>query len=1171
MLPLDPLTLPLRGRMLLEASAGTGKTYTLALLFLRLLLERELSIDQILVVTFTTAATEELRGRVRLRIREALDVLQGEQSDDETLNALIARTRKKDPAKTTILLEDALTRMDEAAIFTIHGFCRHMLQEHAFESGAPFAMEFLENEQALQAEVMEDFWRQHFYDGPPGEAAWAASLWATPQGLYDALGGHLSRPTVQCVPKINDDDVAQMHKHLRPLFEDIRALWQTQSDTITVLLRENKRLSRNNRTGYGPKRLAEAVAAMDEFTLAESMPWLLPKELSLFTKSDIDNSLLKNKQEPPRHRFFELVDEFFHQHREMTRCREISVLLAARQYLYTEMNRRKQEQARLYFDDLLLRMDAALQGSRSEYFAAGINKRFPAILVDEFQDTDPLQYRIFSRIHGADRRSALFLIGDPKQAIYGFRGADIFTYLMARQATQASHRFTMTTNYRSTSRMVTAVNQLFDRDTPFPPTGDAMKFIPVQPAGLADAEPLLIDDEPIAPLTCLLLPEQSSGKTLAKDKAADQAARFCALEISALLGGKATIATKTMENRPIGGGDIGILVRTHREAEIIRNALRRQHIASVYYSKSTVFQTPEAGQMVTLLTALLNPADPILARTLLATDLFGYTADRLEGLRHEEQRWEEIMATLNRYQHISQQQGFLPMFHSLLTEQHNVRRLLAAPEGERMLTNFLHLAELLQDASHNQPGVEGLHRWLADNIRRPDKQQMDSSQLRLESDENLIKIVTIHKAKGLEYPLVFLPFLWSTRSCNQKKPFSFHHPDRPEQLCIDLGSGNAEHLRLAKQERMTANLRLLYVAVTRARYGCFFCWGRISNMHKTALCTLLHGEGMPDQETILCDLAQLNSRQAPLVIKHYPEKPTRPTECVRTPDIKLATAHFTGSIDTSWQITSYSGLSAGHDPRPERPDYDRQDDPQVQQPENSVFGFPKGPAAGTCLHAILEQIDFTNPAGHGPIIAEQLARAGFESRWQELVGAWMGAILATRLEPDFSLNQLETRNRINEMAFSFPLEKMRLSRFNQVLSGGGIAPLPEHRNTLHGLMVGFIDLVFRQNGRYSIIDYKSNYLGGSANHYGPENLQAAMDEHRYDLQYLIYTLALHRFLGSRIINYDYDTHFGGIYYLFLRGIDPQYPEGTGIFAARPPLTLITRLDSCCRGRRDGDD
>ncbi len=1169
MLPLDPLTLPLRGQMLLEASAGTGKTYTLALLFLRLLLERELSIDQILVVTFTVAATEELRGRVRLRIREALDVLQGKPSGDATLDALITRTRKKDPARTAILLDDALTRMDEAAIFTIHGFCRHMLQEHAFESSAPFAMEFLENEQALQAEVMEDFWRRRFYDTSPGEAAWAASLWTTPQGLYDVLGGHLNRPTVQCVPKIHDDDVEQMRKRLHPLFEDIRGGWQQQGDKIAALLRENRRLSRNNTTGYGHKRLAAAVAAMDEFTMAESMPWLLPEEISLFTKSAIDNSLLKNKHEPPRHRFFELVDEFFPQHREMTHCRKISVLLAARHYLHAEMNRRKLEQARLYFDDLLLRMDAALHGPRSNDFAAGINKRFPAILVDEFQDTDPLQYRIFSRIHGADRSSALFLIGDPKQAIYGFRGADIFTYLMARQATPPGHRFTMTTNYRSTSRMVTAVNQLFGRYSPLPPAGDAMKFIPVQPSGLADTEPMIVGDRPIAPLTCLLLPEQNSGKPLAKDKAAEQAARFCALEISALLGGKATITTTKTGNRPVSGGDIGILVRTHREAEIIRNALRGQRIASVYYSKSTVFQTSEAGQMLTLLTALLNPADPATARTLLATDLFGYTAERLEELRREEQRWEEIMATLNRYQHSWQQQGFLPMFHTLLSEQRCVQRLLAAVEGERMLTNFLHLAELLQEASRSQPGVEGLYHWLADNIRQPDRQQTDSSQLRLESDENLVKIVTIHKAKGLEYPLVFLPFLWSTRPCDPEKPFSFHHPDRPEQLCIDLGSGNAEYLRLAEQERLAADLRLLYVAVTRARYGCFFCWGRISKMHETALCTLLHGDRIPEQETLVTDLAQLNSRQAPLVIKHYPENPAPPVTPACTPDNKLAAARFTGAIDTSWQITSYSGLSGGHDPRPERPDYDQQDEPQIQHPENSVFGFPKGPAAGTCLHAILEQIDFTDPAGHGPIIAEQLAGAGFESSWQRLVGTWMQAILATRIKPDFSLNQLAARNRINEMAFSFPLEKMRLTRFNQALASGGIAPLPENHHTLHGLMVGFIDLVFRHNGRYYIIDYKSNYLGGSMNHYRPENLRAAMDEHRYDLQYLIYTLALHRYLHSRIKDYDYDTHFGGIYYLFLRGMNPQHPEGTGIFAARPPLPLITRLDICCRG--NGND
>ena len=1169
MQPLDPLTLPLRGRILIEASAGTGKTYTLALLFVRLLLERELSVDRILVVTFTTAATEELRGRIRLRIREALDTLEGGGPDDEALQRLMAGVRKNNPAGAAILLSDALTRMDEAAIFTIHGFCRRMLQEHAFESGAPFSLEFLENEQSLRMEIMEDFWRSRFYTGAREEAVWAASLWPTPQDLYNALGGHLSRPGVRCVPVIEDAELVRLRDRLRPLFAEIRTLWQQQGDTISSLLKENKRLSRNNTTGYGDKRLAAALTAMDDFTHAESMPWLLAGPISLFSVSAMDRALKKNKHAPPEHRFFDLVDRFLALHNEMTRCRKISILLAAREYLHGELRRRKQEQARLYFDDLLLEMDAALRGAGSEKFAADISTRFPAILVDEFQDTDPLQYHIFSRIHQTNPPSALFLIGDPKQAIYGFRGADIFTYLAARQETPPENRYTMTTNYRSTGPMVAMVNRLFDRENPFLLAADAMKFTRVQAAGSADAQPLYVDNRPIAPLTCLLLPEQQSGKPLSKDEATKQAARFCAHEIVTLLTSGKRTETK-LNDRSLTGGDIGILVRTHREAETMRNALAKCNIASVYSGKSSVFQSREAEQILTLLCTLQKPDDTNLARTLLTTDLFGYDAPQLEQLHHEEQSVDEITATLHRYRQILLQQGFMPMFHTLLADAHNVGRLTALPNGERILTNFLHLAELLQEASANITGIEGLRRRLVDWIRRPDEQQEDSSQLRLESDENLVKIVTIHKSKGLEYPVVFLPFLWSTRTCSPKEPFSFHHPDRPEQLCVDLGSGNEEHFRLAERERLAADLRLLYVALTRARHSCFFCWGVINKMEETALCRLLHGGKIPDRAGLTTDLDQLRDHTAGLVVKQPTENQAPVLKSNRLPETALAAARFTGSIDTSRRITSYSGMTAGHDSGPERPDYDDRGGPLPRPAGFTAFGFPKGPAAGTCLHAIFERISFTDPADHQAIAGEQLARAGFEQQWRDVVAEWIGDVLAAELENGFSLNMLEDKQRINEMAFTFPLEKMRFVRFNRALAAFDIAPLPEQHSELQGLMIGFIDLIFRWNHRYYIADYKSNYLGDCPEQYGAKELEAAMLEHRYDLQYLIYTLALHRFLGSRMADYDYERHFGGTYYLFLRGMNPHYPAGTGVFTAKPPLALIRRLDACCRGEEVSD-
>ena len=1150
--------------------------------------------DEILVVTFTKAATEELRGRIRQRIRDALDVLEGQGPDDPLLQELLVKSiEDMAPDRAVILLGDALTRMDEAAIYTIHGFCQRMLQEHAFESGSPFAMEFLESEQLLRKRIMEDFWRQRFYPASEEEAAWVASLWQAPEALLAGLGGHLGRQDLECVPAISKEEVSQQAEAAATLFAQVQEQWQEQRGAVAELLRENKRLLRDKTKSYGLPRLEAALELLDEVLAAQAVPWLLAAELELFTNSKIHSSLKKNKQDPPDHPFFALFEEFFQTHQRLSQARRILVLVQARIWLHEELTRRKQAQDQLSFDDLLTQLEAALQGDGGGRLAGSISRRFPVIMVDEFQDTDPLQYRIFATVHRAadketktertaspaeSKKPGLFLIGDPKQAIYSFRGADIFTYIQARQDTPPENRLTMTTNYRSATPMVAAVNNLFHHEAPFLFAKDEIDFPEVQAAGLADKAPLLLEESPPAPLTCLLLPEGDKGKPLAKGAAEEQAAQFCAHEIADLLAagqrGEARIG-----DQPLSAGDFAVLVRTHAEADLVRKELSALSITSVSFSQQSVFAGKEARQLLTVMTALNDLSDSALVRTALVTELFGYTAERLDNLRNDEQEWEEVMFVLAAYRRTWQQQGVIPMLQKLLKDQQTVSRLHAAPSGERMLTNFLHLAELLQAESRYRFGVHGanaLLRWFSDQIHSPEK-QAENQQLRLESDENLVKIVTIHKSKGMEYPVVFLPFLWAARPCSRERPLAFHRPEQPEQLCLDLGSGKEEHFLLAEKERLAEDLRLLYVAVTRARACCFFCWGRVSKMEESALCYLLHG-GLPAPDQLLTDLDRLDNGTGMLALKPFPER-FFPSKLDNTDtNVTLVSPLFKGQVDTRWRLTSYSGLiSSLHPgealevtiPEPERPDYDEGADREPakasglpEPPVLDAFCFPKGAAAGTCLHAILEKISFTDPTGHEAVIGAELARAGFDQSWLPMVGSWMGDILQTNLgkENAFSLAAVREKNRVNEMAFYFPLIGMRLGRFNQVLEAFSYPPLPNQHEMLEGLMVGFIDLVFAVDGRYYLADYKSNFLGSRPVDYQQEQLRAAMLDHRYDLQYLIYTLALHRFLKGRIKEYRYDEHFGGALYLFLRGMHPDNEAGTGVFAARPPFALIEALD-----------
>ncbi|MCI5119100.1 MAG: exodeoxyribonuclease V subunit beta, partial [Candidatus Electrothrix sp. LOE1_4_5] len=646
----------------------------------------------------------------------------------------------------------------------------------------------------------------------------------------------------------------------------------------------------------------------------------------------------------------------------------------------------------------------------------------------------------------------------------------------------------------------------------------------------------------------------------------------------------------------LSAGDFAVLVRTHAEASLIRKELRALAITSVSFSQESVFASKEARQLLTVLTALHDLSDTALVRTALVTELFGYTAERLEHLRNNEQAWEELMRLLIAYRQLWQQQGILPMLQKLLKEQQTVSRLQMPSQpgntnGERALTNFLHLAELLQEEARYYLGTHGanaLLRWFSDQIHSPEK-NAEKQQLRLESDEHLVKIVTIHKAKGMEYPIVFLPFLWAARPCSDKRPFSFHQQG---QLFLDLGSENSQHFALAEKERLAEDLRLLYVAVTRARTCCFFCWGRVSKMDQSALCYLLHN-GLPEPDQVLAALHNINRTQQQdnrnssrelITVKPFPERfsLTKLQDSASTD--QLSSLLFQGKIDTRWQLTSYSRLisSLALDsfqttaPEPERPDYDEKADKQPvpagsrSSPSPPVtldaFCFPKGAAAGTCLHAILEKISLSDATGHETVISTELARAGFEQSWSPVVAHWIQDILATNLEtsrgttPPYALAAVQEHDRVNEMAFYFPLESLHLNRFNQLLEQFSYPRLPSQQRVLEGLMVGFIDLVFSMHGRYYLADYKSNYLGNQPTAYQQPQLQAAMLEHRYDVQFLIYTLALHRFLRGRIKTYQYDEHFGGVFYLFLRGMHPTYAPGTGVFAARPPFALINALD-----------
>ncbi|MEA4328590.1 exodeoxyribonuclease V subunit beta [Klebsiella pneumoniae] len=1164
---LDPLRLPLIGERLIEASAGTGKTFTIAALYLRLLLglggeaayPRAISVEELLVVTFTEAATEELRGRIRSNIHELrIACLRGE-SDNPLYSALLAEIADKDDAAKTLLLAER--QMDEAAVFTIHGFCQRMLSLNAFESGMLFEQQLIEDESRLRYQACADFWRRHCYPLTRDIAAVIHDVWKGPRDLLKSLDRWLQGEAPQLKsPPAPNETLAERHQQIIARIDSLKQQWREQVGEIEGVL-ENSGLDRRKFNRGNQGKWMEKVNAWAQ---EETLSYQLPDALEKFAQSFLLERT-KAGGEPPVHPLFSAVESLLASSLTLTDL----VLARAMVEIRDAVAREKRRRGELGFDDMLSRLDEALRGDSGETLVSAIRQRFPVAMIDEFQDTDPQQYRIFRRIWRRQPETALLLIGDPKQAIYAFRGADIFTYMKAR-GDVAAH-YTLDTNWRSSPGMVGSVNRLFSlSDNPF--MFHEIPFLPVKAAAKNKGLRFTVDAADVPAMNVWLMP----GDTVGSGDYQTFMAQLCATQIrdwlSAGQRGRALL-WRGETSRPVQASDITVLVRNRLEAAQVREALQTLGIPSVYLSnRDSVFETLEAQELLWLLQAVLAPERENTLRSALATSMFGLTALDIENLNQDEQAWDALVEEFSEYRQIWRQRGVMPMLRALMTARHIAENLLATRGGERRLTDILHISELLQEAASQLESEHALVRWLAQHIAEPDSNAA-SQQMRLESDKHLVQIVTIHKSKGLEYPLVWLPFIARFRKQDQ----AFYHDRETFAAVLDLGQDEAS-LELAEAERLAEDLRLLYVALTRAVWHCSLGVAPLSSrksgnsdFHLSALGRLLQaGEAM--------DAAGLAARLADfchgdIALQRPGELDLTPWQAPAATIPRLSARELQRRIADDWRVTSYSGLqqhgfSGGQDLLP-RLDVDAAGVGEVvEEPQLTPHQFPRGAAPGTFLHSLFEELDFTQPVPEG-WMAEKLQLSGFDAQWAPVLTDWLGGVLKTRLPgPDIALNQLAARDKQVEMAFYLPIAQLltaeRLDALIRQYDPLSADTPPLDFRQVRGMLKGFIDLVFRHEGRYYLLDYKSNWMGEDREAYTRPAMEQAMRAHRYDLQYQLYSLALHRYLRHRLADYDYDRHFGGVIYLFLRGMDGQ-EGGQGIFTTRPVRPLIDGLDQLFAG------
>ncbi len=1193
---LDPVKIELAGSNLIEASAGTGKTHNITTLYLRLIVEVGLQVGEILVVTFTEAATAELRDRIRKKLRLALDLLDGKPVDDKQLKAIVEG--RKD-AKEKLLL--AIRSFDEAAIFTIHGFCNRMLHENAFESGVLFDTQLMADQGQLVRQILADYWALEVCRAHPLFVQYLRHKNYAPSELNDLISKAMAQPDRIIVP----DSVDPVHPEIRygKAYQDARRIWTKHKDEITRLLEAT--CPGLNKKSYKIAELPKYIERVDadlesqEAVLPGSAAW--PEK---FSSKKLRASTNKN-QKVPEHAFFDACRALC-DYQPLFESKLLDFLLKLVNYAREQLSLRKEETNKQSYDDMLIRLHDALGDSGDTPLAKIIRKKYRAALIDEFQDTDTIQYKIFTRLFSG-RETPMFQIGDPKQSIFRFRGADIFSYLKA--AKQADKCFTLSTNWRSDPKLIEGINFLFGRlsDTGQPFLCDDISYLDVNHReGAKDA--LTIDGAKVVPLEIRFIPAAGRGAGgVTVQWAHDNMADLVAADIVDLLKSKPLIEfekDRGTGKRELLASDIAVLVRKHKQAEQIQGALRKLGVPSVRISDTSVFNSPEADDLSLLLAAVAEPGDSGKLKTALATDLIGLDGNEIfqtqSGENGAGENWEKWIVQFRAWRVLWEKSGFIHMLRKVMRYRPEDKsmsvmvRLMSLADGERRMTNFLHLAELLQEATMNEHlGVEGLTRWL-DQRRASRTETRDAAQLRLESDDNAVKLVTVFKAKGLEYPVVFCPYFWdgNLRISSGKEPSPYHDPDDDYRAKLDIGSDITAHRKIERMEVMAENMRLLYVGLTRAKHLCVLNWGYFTDSEKSPLGYLLFGvssiKKLSDDQ-MLAELEALEEASNGAVSVRPVELPLTKAsrldlkaeqgaglEC-RVPERTLRrvmrTSSYSGIISTPKTIDPEQERGRDHDQAGEEADglikAGKRADERVP-----LADMVKGGRLGSLVHAIFEDLDFSfeDRRDLEKIAADKIKASGFETqKLQKIICRAVEDTLDTcydRQQPGFKLRNLPAEKTLRELHFWYPADYdgRPIAEIFDINPSPAIPPdyhlkLAElEMSKLHGFLQGYIDLVYEHEGKWYLVDYKTNHLGEHFPDYAEPGMRQQMARHHYYLQYHLYSLALHRYLAYRLPDYDYDKHVGGVFYLFIRGMSPDKGPDYGVFRARPSCKMIEALD-----------
>ena len=1179
-------------RSLVEASAGTGKTFALAGMFARAVIVERFRVPQVLAVTYTDKATQELHERIRARLGDAAALAatwqpgdgathEGDDAGTAMLRRLLhAALADESRDALRLRLGRALRDMDLAAISTIHGFCQRVLREHALDTGqALVAAEIEPGNAAQRAHLAVDLWRL-FSDDAEG-AGFLRRHFGSPETLTAALRALLAYesllpPAPQSLPEDPRAELARAWQALASAFAAHGAQVRTAlSDAIA-----NGVLKASE---YKPEHVTSLWLWFDTTTRAPAVPGEPHPKLHKYVPQVLAKGTCKAKAgQTPLSPLFDAVPPLFDALNKLQAWRgvcDLKRLHDVRDQARQRDHQRKRDFNTCDYDDLIGRLHDAVRDERTRpILVLALRAQFPRVLVDEFQDTDARQWEIFATLFG---NGSLVLVGDPKQAIYRFRGGDVNTYVAA--ANTAGKGSQLDRNFRSRPCVIAAVNTLF-ANAPPASLGAGIEFLPTKAGGKVADSDFVIAGAAAPGLQFHVVPQTTDRrngqpKDWTKPESVRIASNLCADAIRERLqqarDGRALCKDKhSQQMRPLQPRDFAVLVREHAQATAVREALARRGVPAVASGKESLYQGDEAQDLLALLLALRTPGDDRRLRAALATPLLGWDAARIAALGEDGEALRGWQQTLADWRARWERHGPQAMLAEVVVG--NAARLLALVGGERRLTNYLQLGELMQASGARSLGTQGQLEQLRASMAHADAEN-EAQQPRLESDAGRVQILTLHKSKGLEFPLVYLPFVAIGRQpkVNGMAMYTQADGQRVRQWpTADALVGDGLNWDQAKQQHLREecdeDMRLLYVGLTRARDALWVCCGGLAQNSHSALHTLLHA-AVPGAALLAQLGADVDSglpRAAPVRLG--------PVDPVAVPPARNAQRH----LHRDWWIHSFSQL---HRQQAQGAHVLVEDSAAGDERVTAAAAMPRGnqPIAsrrfggtrfGNVLHHALEHADFAawrDHAGDAPpatqhdILVAALDSQGYAARLhaegiRELVPLMAGTLNA-QLPEGLRLCDQPPAARIVELEFHFALRGASTQTLLGLLHTHGIALGRRDFGAwaqLSGLMNGKIDLTYRHDGRMYVVDYKSNLLPA----YDQATLAQVMAASEYDLQALLYVVAVHRWLRLRLgADYDFDLHFGGVRYLFCRGLRAG-DTAAGVSVPRFARALVEAVD-----------